>query len=60
MDDPEVRFPPVRAIDLQTGSTRDLPLGDIRLGRGLCLSPDGRWMLRSQNDRALTLVMIAE
>lgn len=60
VDDPKVRFPPVRAIDLKTGSTRDLPLGNIRLARGLSLSADGRWMLRSQNDRALSLVMIAE
>ena len=27
---------------------------------GLSLSPDGRWLVRSQIDRALTLVMIAE
>ncbi len=59
-EDPEVRFPPVRAVDVRTGRTRDLPLGNVRLGRGLSLSPDGRWMLRSQNERALTLVMIAE
>ena len=32
----------------------------LRLGRGLSLSPDGRWLVRSQKDRALTLVMIAE
>ena len=60
VEDPEIPFPPVRAVDVETGGTRDLPLGNIRLGRGLSLSPDGRWMLRSQNDRALTLVMIAE
>ena len=58
VDDPG--FPPVRAIDVETGRTRDLPVGNIRLGRGLSLSADGRWMLRSQNDRALTLVMVAE
>ena len=39
---------------------RDLPVGNIRLARGLSLSPDGRWLVRSQIDRALTLVMIAE
>jgi Tol biopolymer transport system component len=60
VEDPGVRFPPVRAVDVETGRTRDLPIGNIRLGRGLSLSPDGRWLLRSQNDRALTLVMIAE
>jgi Tol biopolymer transport system component len=60
VDDPAVPFPAVRAIDLETGRTRDLPVGNIRLARGLSLSPDGRWLLRSQNDRAQTLVMIAE
>ena len=60
VDDPQVRFPPVRAIDLETGQTRDLPVGKIRLGRGLSLSADGHWMLRSQKDRVLTLVMVAE
>jgi hypothetical protein len=50
----------VRAVDLQTGSARELPIGNIRLGRGLALSPDEHWLLRSQNDRAQTLVMIAE
>jgi Tol biopolymer transport system component/serine/threonine protein kinase len=60
VDDPGVRFPPVRAVNLETGRTRDLPVGSIRLGRGLSLSPDERSLLRSQNDRALTLVMITE
>ena len=59
-DDPAVPFPSVRAVDVGTGRTRDLPVGNIRLGRGLSLSPDERWLLRSQNDRALTLIMIAE
>jgi Tol biopolymer transport system component len=59
-EDPTTRFPPVRAIELETGRTKDLPVGNVRLGRGLSLSPDGRWILRSQTDRALTLVMIAE
>jgi hypothetical protein len=59
VDDPAVRFPAVRAVDLETGRTRDLPVGNLRLGRGLSLSPDERWLLRSQNDRAQTLVMIA-
>lgn len=57
---PEARFPLVRAVDLQAGRARDLPVGNIRLGRGLSLSPDGRWLVRSQNDRALTLIMVAE
>jgi Tol biopolymer transport system component len=60
IEDPVVPFPSVRAVDLETSRTRDLPVGNIRLSRGLSLSPDGRWLLRSQNDRALTLVMIAE
>ena len=60
IQDPAVPFPAVRAVDLETGRTRDLQLGNIRLGRGLSLSPDERWLLRSQNDRALTLIMIAE
>ena len=60
VEDPAVRFPPVRAVNLETGRTRDLPVGNIRLARGLSLSPDGRWLVRSQIDRALTLVMIAE
>jgi Tol biopolymer transport system component len=59
-DDPRVPFPAVRAVDLKTGGVRDLQLGNVRLGRGLSLSPDQRWLLRSQNDRAQTLVMIAE
>lgn len=57
---PAVPFLSVRAVDLQTGSTRDLPLKNVRLGRGLSLSPDERWLLRSQVDRGLTLVMLAE
>jgi serine/threonine protein kinase/dipeptidyl aminopeptidase/acylaminoacyl peptidase len=60
IEDPAVPFPAVRALDLETGRTRDLPVGNVRLGRGLSLSPDGRWLLRSQNDRAQTLIMIAE
>jgi len=60
IEDPAIPFPAVRAVDLETGRTRDLPVGNIRLGRGLSLSPDGHWLLRSQNDRAQTLVMIAE
>jgi dipeptidyl aminopeptidase/acylaminoacyl peptidase len=60
VDDPAVAFPAVRAIDVETGHTRDLPMESIRLSRGLSLSPDGRWLLRSQNDRAQALVMIAE
>lgn len=59
-NDPATPFPVVRAVDLTTGSTRDLPLGKVLLGRGLSLSPDGDWLLRSQSDRALTLIMIAE
>jgi Tol biopolymer transport system component len=59
-DDPEVPFPAVRAVDVETGRTRDLPVGNVRLSRGLSLSPDGRWLLRSQSDRAQTVVMIAE
>ena len=60
VDDLQSQFPAVRAVDLKTGRTRDLPVGNVRLGRGLSLSPDGRWLVRSQKDRALTLVMIAE
>src|SRR4051794_2204034 len=60
IEDPAVPIPAVRAVDLETGRTRNLPVGNIRLGRGLSLSPDERWLLRSQNDRALTLIMIAE
>jgi hypothetical protein len=60
VEDPAVRFPPVRAVNLEAGRTRDLPVGNIRLARGLSLSPDERWLVRSQIDRALTLVMIAE
>jgi eukaryotic-like serine/threonine-protein kinase len=60
IEDPALPFPAVRAVDVETGLRRDLPVGNIRLGRGLSLSPDGRWLLRSQNDRAQTLVMIAE
>ena len=44
----------------RNGPTRDLPVGNISLSRGLSLSPDGRWLLRSQIDRALTHIMIAE
>ena len=60
IEDPSVPFPSVRAVDLETGRTRELPVGNVRLGRGLSLSPDERWLLRSQNDRAQTLIMIAE
>jgi Tol biopolymer transport system component len=58
--DRTVPFPSLRAVDLQSGRTRDLPIGMVSLGRGIALSPDEQWILRSQNDRALTLVMIAE
>ena len=53
-------FPPVRAVDLVTGRTRDLQTGNKLLGRGLCLSPDGKWLVRTQIDRAQSLIMIAE
>ncbi len=59
-DDPATPYPALRAVDLNTGRTRDLPVGNIRLSRGLSVSPDGRWLLRSQTDRAQTLVMVAE
>ena len=59
-NDPGAPFPAVRAVDLGTGRTRDLPLENVSLGRGLSLSPDERWLLRSQSDRAQTLIMIAE
>lgn len=59
MDDPAVPFPPVRAVDLETGRARELPVGNIRLARGLSLSQDGRWLLCTRYDRAQTLVMIA-
>jgi hypothetical protein len=58
--DRTVPFPSLRAVDLQSGRIRDLPIGTVSLGRGIALSPDEQWILRSQNDRALTLVMIAE
>jgi len=60
VDDPAVPFPSVRALDLETGHTRDLPVDKVRLGRGLSISPDSRWLLRSQHDRELTLIVIAE
>jgi Tol biopolymer transport system component len=60
VESPQVPFPPVRAADVETGRTRDISVGDLQLGRGLSLSPDGRWILRSQIDRALTLIMVAE
>jgi Tol biopolymer transport system component len=59
-EDPAVPFPDVKAVNITTGATRNLPVGKVRLGRGLGLSPDEHWLLRSQNDRAQTLVMIAE
>ena len=34
LNDPAVPFPPVRAVDVETGRTRDLPVEKIRLGRG--------------------------
>jgi hypothetical protein len=60
VDDPLVPFPAIRAVDVETGRGRDLLLPKIRLGRAISLSPDGRWLLRSQVDRAATLVMLAE
>jgi hypothetical protein len=50
----------VRAFDLETHRVRDLPVGNTLLGRGLSLSPDGRWLLRTQSDRLLSVIMIAE
>jgi eukaryotic-like serine/threonine-protein kinase len=58
--DRTIPFPSVRAVDLQSGRTRDLPLGMVSLGRGIALSPDEQWLLRSQNERASTLIMLAE
>jgi Tol biopolymer transport system component len=58
--DPAVPFPPVGAVDLETGRTRELAVGNIRLARGLSLSSDERWLLCTRNDRAQTLIMIAE
>jgi len=60
VEDPAVQFPPVRAVDVETGRVRDISMENRRLGRGISLSADGRWLLLSQNDRALTLVMVAE
>ena len=60
VEDPRVPFPAIRAVELETGRSRELALDKISLGRGLSLSPDGRWLLRSQIDRAATLVMLAE
>ena len=48
------------------GPTRELPVGNVRLGRGLPLSPDERWLLRSRtigvdahNDRQVDQVRAA-
>lgn len=60
VEDPMVPFPAIRAVDLETGRHRDLPLPKMRLGRAISLSPDGRGLLGSQIDRAATLVMLAE
>jgi serine/threonine protein kinase/Tol biopolymer transport system component len=55
-----VRFPAVRAVSLDDPRrVRDLPVDRV-LGRGLSLSPDGSWLLRTQTDRSLSLVIIAE
>jgi len=59
-DDLAIPFPDIRAVNLTTGATRNLPVGKFRLGRGLGLSLDEHWLLRSQTDRAQTLIMIAE
>ena len=53
-------FLSVRAVDLETGRKRDLPTGNVLLGRGLSLSPDGKWLLRTQSDRSQSVIMIAE
>jgi hypothetical protein len=55
-----VPFPSVRALNLETRRVRDLPVGNTLLGRGLSLSPDGQWLLRTQSDRLLSVIMIAE
>lgn len=54
-----VAFPPVRALNLQTGATRDLPVNAL-LARGLSASADGRWLLETREDRRMLLVMIGE
>jgi hypothetical protein len=55
-----IPLPAVRAVTLDDPRrVRDLPV-DTVLGRGLSLSPDGRWLLRTQTDRSLSLVIIAE
>jgi Tol biopolymer transport system component len=53
-------FPSVRAVDLETRRVRDLQTGNTLLGRGLSLSADGKWLLRTQSDRSQSLIMIAE
>ncbi len=50
----------IRAIDLDSRKVLDLPTGNTILGRGLSLSPEGDWLLHTQKDRAISLVMIAE
>jgi len=60
INDPVAPFPPVRAVNVETGLARELPVGNVALGRGLSVSPDGHWLLRTQNDRVQTLVMVAE
>jgi Tol biopolymer transport system component len=59
-EDPAVKFPPVRAVNLRTHGLRDLAVDNVRLDRGLSLSTDERWLLRSQMDRVSTLIMIGE
>lgn len=60
VDESTVPFPDIRAVNLTTGATRNLPVEKFRLGRGLSLSPDEHSLLRSQTDRAQTLIMVAE
>ena len=55
-----VRLPSVRAVDLGTGHIRDLTTGNKMLGRGLSLSSDSGYLLRTDRDRTSSVIMIAE
>jgi Tol biopolymer transport system component len=59
-EEPTVRFPSIRAFELNSGKVRNIDVGPVRLNRGLSLSADQHWLLHSQADRVLKLIMVAQ
>lgn len=49
----------IRALDLRTRTVRNLPLPPgVQLGRGVSLSPDGKWIAHTRQDHASSNITV--